>query len=464
MQLALAERVAAGQSIRLLCHCPPGKRCHLQAVASRVRTLAFSLTSPVPPCSSCDTDDGGDVQRAGVVTAAAPTAEAALDLFGHGGDEPQLHDPQLPQLLWPRPTPPLPPASPQLTPPLPLPPPPQSPPPPSSQPTPLIPSPPITGHGGAPPPWQQLPLAPQLMPAPPPVPLAQPLSAMLAHMASIAAGSTELGPRQRRRSAVHAVRTAAHGTAAQVLGSVRPSTWIALAFVYTLRRQAKESLSAIGRRVLAASRERVLSLRASPPKPITWCDVGVTEELTLIYRDSRGRISAEHPAVAPSDCIRIGAALAIDGSCVVPQLPPQFPPSSSFFELCPDASGAICYLNRDLGIAQWDPPADSTPLQPYAFVDVPAFPLQPPPYPTTSCARRRAGYHRATGCPLGYSAPESPLVPSPVYRLRSSYSRWNAHAAVWKEERHTSWIQAISACRSAQQTRSRTTRQRHIQW
>jgi hypothetical protein len=55
---ALAERVAAGQSIRLLCHCPPGKRCHLQAVASRIRNLAFSLASPMPPCSSCDTDDG----------------------------------------------------------------------------------------------------------------------------------------------------------------------------------------------------------------------------------------------------------------------------------------------------------------------------------------------------------------------------------------------------------------------
>jgi hypothetical protein len=199
-------------------------------------------------------------------------------------------------------------------------------------------------------------------------------------MASIAAGSTELSPGQRRHSAVYAVRIAAHGTAARVLGSVMPSTWIALAFVYTLRRQAEESLPAIGRRIFAAQRETVLSLRASPPKPLTAFDVGVTDELTLIYRDSRGRISTEHPVVA-SGLIQRGAALAADGSCVVPMLPPQLPPPNSSFELCPDSSSAICYLNRDLGTAQWNPPADSTPLQPYTFVDAPAFPPQPPPYP-----------------------------------------------------------------------------------
>jgi hypothetical protein len=212
MQLALAQRVATGESIRLLCHCPPGKRCHLQAVASRVRTLASSLASPVPPCSICDTNDGGDEHSA--ADAAAPAAElSASCLFGRGGEDPQLQ--QLP----------------------------------SPQPTPLFP-PLLAGYGGASPPLQQLPPSPQLMPATPPpvpVPLAQPLSTVLAHMASIATGSTELSPGQRRRSAVYAVRTAAHGTAARVLGSVMPSTWIALAFVYTLRRQAEESSPAIGR-------------------------------------------------------------------------------------------------------------------------------------------------------------------------------------------------------------------------
>jgi hypothetical protein len=74
-----------------------------------------------------------------------------------------------------------------------------------------------------------------------PVPTALPLSAVLAHVASITAGSIELGPKQRRRSAVYLVRKAAHGSAARVLGGVKPSTWIALAFVYKLRRQAKES-------------------------------------------------------------------------------------------------------------------------------------------------------------------------------------------------------------------------------
>jgi hypothetical protein len=327
MQFDLAKHVATGESIRLLCHCPPDKRCHLQAGASSdVRALASSLASSVPPCPICDTNDGDD--GLGAEDVAAPAAElSASGLFGHGGE-----DPQLPQL-------------------------------PSPQATPLFP-PPIAGHGGAPPPSQQLPSSPQLMPPSPPVPPAQPLSAVLAHMASIAAGSTKLSPRQHRRRAVCAVRTAAHGTAARVLGSVKPSTWIALAFVYTLRRQAEESLPAIGRQILAAHREKVLILRATPPKPITWCDVGVTDELTLIYRDSRGRISAEHPAVV-CGLIQRGAALAADGSCVVPLLPPQLPSPNSSFELCPDASGATCYLNRDLGTAQWDPPADLTPLQPF---------------------------------------------------------------------------------------------------
>ena len=96
-----------------------------------------------------------------------------------------------------------------------------------------------------------------------------------------------------------------------------------------------------------------------------------------MYRDSRGQLSSARPARAPVELICIGSALAADGSCAEPQLPPPDSP----FELCPDASGAICYNDRDLGTAQWDPPPGSTPLQPSVFADVPAFSSQPPPYP-----------------------------------------------------------------------------------
>ena len=51
-QLELAERVAKGENIRLLCHCR-GKRCHLEATASRIRKLLASpLAHPRVPSAT----------------------------------------------------------------------------------------------------------------------------------------------------------------------------------------------------------------------------------------------------------------------------------------------------------------------------------------------------------------------------------------------------------------------------
>lgn len=164
-------------------------------------------------------------------------------------------------------------------------------------------------------------------------------------------------------------RTIAQASVAQVLSGVSRSTWIVLAFCHMLRRQAEESGSAIHRRVMATVCERVLTLRASPPRALKSFAVGVTDRLALVYRDSSGKLSDEHPASGNKALIRDGAALAANGRCVEPQLPPPDSP----YELCPDTSGGICYLNRDLGTAQWDPPPSSTPLQQSAFEDAPAF-------------------------------------------------------------------------------------------
>mmetsp|Transcript_2560 Transcript_2560/g.8144 ORF Transcript_2560/g.8144 Transcript_2560/m.8144 type:complete len:347 (-) Transcript_2560:968-2008(-) len=277
------------------------------------------------------------------------------------GDMPFSQLAQLPPTPWHVPPSPLPPPyvpylhvpMPQPTPQLPTPKPPPAPAPPA-QPTPALPQ-----------------------PTPPCVQPAPPLPTALAHMASVVSGATELSPGQCHRSPVYAARTTAQASAAQVLSGVSQSTWIVLAFYHFLRRRAEESGSAIHRRVMATVRERVLTLRASPPRALKSFDVGVTDRLSLVYRNSSGKLSDEHPACDNKALIRDGTALTADGQCVEPQLPPPDSP----YELCPDASGGICYLNRALGTAQWDPPPGSTPLQPSAFVDAPAFSSPPPLYP-----------------------------------------------------------------------------------
>ena len=74
----------------------------------------------------------------------------------------------------------------------------------------------------------------------------------------------------------------------------------------------------------------------------------------------------------------LGPSLSPDGSFTTPLIPPP----QSTFTMCPDASGAICYIDRALGSAQWDAPEGSSPLSPQPLVRPPDIWTEPPPrYP-----------------------------------------------------------------------------------
>jgi len=171
--------------------------------------------------------------------------------------------------------------------------------------------------------------------------------------------------------------------------SISRHNWIVMAFAYKFRRRAAALPCAVARRSAAARRARIhelviafvskirrradaagaalgllatagLKRVASMPRPLIGFDVGVDSDLALVYRNELGQKSNVHPARAPDEHIPLGCALASDGSVCLPLSPPTV---DSAFELCADASGAMCCYDRDLGNAQWEPPPGSTPLR-----------------------------------------------------------------------------------------------------
>ena len=113
----------------------------------------------------------------------------------------------------------------------------------------------------------------------------------------------------------------------------------------------------------------------SEPKPLRSFDVGVAENGSLLFRDSRGAVTSEHPSHQPSESVELCMALLPDGR---PTAPLQPPPDSPL-DLCPDASGAMCYVDRGSGEAQWNAPTGSTKLEPRpllarALAEPPCFP------------------------------------------------------------------------------------------
>jgi hypothetical protein len=127
----------------------------------------------------------------------------------------------------------------------------------------------------------------------------------------------------------------------------------------------------------------VLELRSSRPKPLTSFDVGVTADGSLEYRDALGAISSVHPAASlttSSDALMpLGFALSADGSPSAPLIPP----AQSTYTLCADASGAMCYVDRALGLSQWDAPEGSSVLSPLPLIRPPSpWTMPPPAYPS----------------------------------------------------------------------------------
>ena len=171
---------------------------------------------------------------------------------------------------------------------------------------------------------------------------------------------SELRPRQAARTVVYARRREASRLAWTMLCHVPQRIWIALSFCYRLRARAVASDEAIARRARSAVQAVVLELYASPPSPMTSFDVGVAHDNSLLYRSACGIVKPDHPSSRPMDHIVLGSAIHPDGSSSVPLQPPATSP----IDLCPDASGAICYVNRDDNTAHWDAPPGSTALVP----------------------------------------------------------------------------------------------------
>jgi len=184
-----------------------------------------------------------------------------------------------------------------------------------------------------------------------------------------------------RRRAAASPRAVARRSAAARQARIHK---LVVAFVSEIRRRADAAGAASGL-LAAAGLKRV----ASMPRPLTGFDVGVDSDLALVYRNELGQKSNVHPARAPDAHIPLGCALASDGSVCLPLSPPM----DSAFELCADASGAMCYYDRDLGSAQWEPPPGSTPLRTRLLsqpavgapdslaVDTTCFTQPPPPFP-----------------------------------------------------------------------------------
>ena len=187
---------------------------------------------------------------------------------------------------------------------------------------------------------------------------------------------------QTPRTLRHQLTVDVRRVAWHLLAAVPRQLWyvlsVRLRFCHRLRRAAEHRIAA--RRAAAALRARVLELRSRAPSPLTGFDVGLTVDSQLLYRSPRGVVSTAHPACRPDELIPLGSALLADGSVSAPLQPP----SGSYVEPVPDASGAICYVDRDTGEAQWSAPLLSSPMQPRSLLAAEHDFDAPPSYPTAS--------------------------------------------------------------------------------
>lgn len=206
---------------------------------------------------------------------------------------------------------------------------------------------------------------------------ATPLTAAIAAARAAARGCTPRTGRQTTRSTAYAARRKAEREAGRVLLAVPRASWLALQFVFKVRAKAMASPSAIARERARARRALIAALVASPPRPMVAYDVGYAEG-KLWYRSPLGVVSDIHPATCPSEDVLVGQVLYADGSCGKPLQPPDH----TGFELCADASGAMCYYDRRLGSAQWHAPEGSMAL---SSLELPTlaepFPDLPPEFP-----------------------------------------------------------------------------------
>ena len=261
-------------------------------------------------------------------------------------------------------------------------PPPSPPPSPPEQPTWVPPSPPQSPSASPPPP-----AAPAQPPSPEPEPslkrAVQPSSELTVTLAVLCSSLAtaraacrksvawaDCTGRQTPRTLRHQLEIDARRLAWHVLTALPRGShqWyvlsVQLRFTRRLRRAAEHRI--IARHTEAAHRLRMLKLYAAGPNPLRSCDVGVGADMALVYRTSRGVVSSQHPAPQlPSADILVGSALQPDGSFAQPLQPP----SDSPFDLCPDASGLVCYVDRDNGDAQWKAPTGSVALKPRPLLE-----------------------------------------------------------------------------------------------
>ena len=195
--------------------------------------------------------------------------------------------------------------------------------------------------------------------------------------------------RRTPRSQAFRQRTSRQSNAGKLLASVRPQTWLVLAFCFRLRRRAEQSAAAqLSNRLLqhpqcahfvaylrarVSRRSAALKLLSSPPRPLPH-DIGYDGSSgKFSFRDPRGKVTYQHPAFGAS--AGTIPAYGPDGSVVQPLSPPL----SSMVVLRPEASGAWCYCDAALGTASWYPPDGSTPLVTRLFPDVPPVSEERPP-------------------------------------------------------------------------------------
>ena len=195
--------------------------------------------------------------------------------------------------------------------------------------------------------------------------------------------------RRTPRSQAHAQLCARQREAGRRLAAVSTCTWHVLSFAFRLRRRTSCRATALLRvtlchhplcaafvaklRALAARRRDALQLLRRPPRPIPY-DVGYDDSTgSFSFRDRYGAVSHRHPAFAAT--AGTTPAYDADGSVV----PPVSPPPDSPVVLCPEQTGAWCYLNTETLEAQWFPPDGSTPLVSRRFPTAPPVSEHPPP-------------------------------------------------------------------------------------
>ena len=166
-------------------------------------------------------------------------------------------------------------------------------------------------------------------------------------VASEEAGAARGGRSSVRRAAAHAERITYQRAACDLFATAPPHLLYAAAFCYRLLRLpgAKEL-----RQQRVAHRARL----SSTPQPMTF-DVGYDAGSgTFSFRSPSGCVLTEHPSGATG----VIPAYAADGSVIAPLQPP----STSSFDLRPEASGAWCYVDTANGTVQWHAPTGSEAL------------------------------------------------------------------------------------------------------